>query len=104
MAKGYGEAKDERVKGMMEAMRPPKGNFKNMDIDGAENGVSIRTTRVIPSTNEGKEGSKGAADNAGMSAPTLDSGDKHESITTVHSNLDDAMDHVRKHLSGHFGK
>lgn len=87
--------KDDRVNSMMDQMKPPSGKFKSMNIDGAENGVSISTRREVPQKS-GKDGDEGASAIAGP----YDSG----ATNTVHTNLDDAVEHVRKHLAGHFKK
>lgn len=92
------EEKDSRVKGMMDGLKAPKGKFKSMTIDAADNGYSVRTHREMPpkaaNDNDGDEGSKGAANNGGMVAPTLDSGMSN----TVHPDAESVVAHVQKHL------
>jgi hypothetical protein len=90
------EEKDARVKGMVDGLKAPKGKFKSMNIEGAENGVSISTRREAPAKASDNDGDEG-----GKSMPqAYDAGNTN----TVHTNLDDAVEHVRKHLAGHFAK
>ena len=90
------EEKDARVKGMVEQMKPPKGKFKSMTIDAADNGYSVRTHREAPADDSK---SNGAADNGGTVAPTMDAQDKGHS----HDVFSDE-NAVVKHVAHHLGK
>lgn len=91
------EEKDARVNKMAESLKPPKGKFRSMHIEAADNGYTVHTERDLPpSTKEKDGGSNGAADQGGAVMPTMDNADNSH---TVFQNEDDVVDHVQKHLT-----
>lgn len=83
------EEKDARVKGMVDSMKVPKGKFKSMTIDAADNGYSVRTHREMPPKATDADG-----DNDGDKAMPMDGGMSN----TVHPDAQSVMTHVQRHL------
>jgi len=86
------EEKDARVKGMVDGMKGPKGKFKSMTIDAADNGYSVRTHREMPpKAKDDKEGDEGKA-------MPMSSAYGEGMGNTVHPDEDSVVAHVRHHL------
>lgn len=84
------EEKDARVNKMADSLKAPKGKFKSMTIDAADNGYSVRTHREMPP--------KGASDKDGDEGPATPSGYSEGMSNTVHPDADSVVSHIQKHL------
>jgi len=85
------EEKDARVKGMVDGLKGPKGKFKSMTIDAADNGYSVRTHREMPPKGkDDKDGDEGGA----MPMSSYNEGMSN----TVHPDSESVVAHVQKHL------
>lgn len=85
------EEKDARVKGMVDGMKGPKGKFKSMTIDAADNGYSVRTHREMPpKAKDDKDGDE--------NSPAVASAYGEGMSNTVHPDQESVMNHVRHHL------
>jgi len=86
-SKSASEEKDQRVKGMMESLKKPKGTFRSMRIQAANNGYSVDTERDEPPESKKEESAEGDSPQlATPSAPKLP--DVFKTKAEIHAHID----------------